>query len=325
MTYRVTEEDFESLWSEWVDLLPNGNFQTLFLTPTWQSVWWQELSGGADLTLLGIRQDNRLIGIAPFMRCEETLSFLGDTDLWDYHDFIVAQGSEGAFYSILLEYLKTQKWSRVELASIPKYSPTLTHIPEMARKQGLTVEIIEEDVSPGIILPETWEAYLEMLSKKDRHELRRKLRRLDNQTDHKSYTVSGTSISGALDDFFQLMRASRQDKKIFLNPERERFFRRMVDAVAKVGALKLFFMEITGERVAGALCFNYGNSLSLYNSGYNPVYSALSVGLLLNALCLKEAIEDGVRYFDFMRGAEAYKYHLGARDVQLHHMVIHPH
>jgi len=84
-------------------------------------------------------------------------------------------------------------------------------------------------------------------------------------------------------------------------------------------------MEITGERVAGALCFNYGNSLSLYNSGYNPVYSALSVGLLLNALCLKEAIEDGVRYFDFMRGAEAYKYHLGARDVQLHHMVIHPH
>ena len=60
----------------------------------------------------------------------------------------------------------------------------------------------------------------------------------------------------------------------------------------------------------------------LYNSGYDPDYSKLSVGLLLKALCLKEAIEDGKEYLDFLRGKEPYKYDLGAKDVQLYQVIL---
>jgi CelD/BcsL family acetyltransferase involved in cellulose biosynthesis len=55
----------------------------------------------------------------------------------------------------------------------------------------------------------------------------------------------------------------------------------------------------------------------LYNSAYDPQYSSLSVGVLSKALNIKDSIERGKKRFDFLKGAEQYKYHLGGREVQL--------
>ena len=272
---------------------------------------------------MAVRDGEELVGIAPLMQEGDALSFLGDTDLWDHHDFIVAEGREAEFYQALLEHLDGQPWQRLDLTSIREGSATLEHLPRLAEGHGCKVEVSEEDTSPGVALPEAWDSYLMNLSKKDRHELRRKFRRLDGQSSYRSYSVNGTaSVSSALDDFFELMRRSRQDKAIFLSPEKESFFRHMAEEVVRIGALKLFFMELDGERVASALCFDYGNALLLYNSGYDPAYAKLSVGLLLKALCLRGAIEEGKEYFDFLRGREPYKYDLGAKDVGLYHLVL---
>jgi CelD/BcsL family acetyltransferase involved in cellulose biosynthesis len=52
----------------------------------------------------------------------------------------------------------------------------------------------------------------------------------------------------------------------------------------------------------------------LYNSGYDPAFSQASVGIVSKAMALQSAIADGARAFDFLRGAEPYKYDLGGRD-----------
>ena len=123
-------------------------------------------------------------------------------------------------------------------------------------------------------------------------------------------------------DFITLMRQSREDKDVYMTPERERFFYRIAERTAQLGALRLFFLELDGKPVATTLCFDYGTSRLLYNSGYDPAYSYYSVGLLLNALALRHAIEQGKRYFDFMRGPEPYKYDLGGHDRILYRMVV---
>ncbi|MEE8347693.1 MAG: GNAT family N-acetyltransferase, partial [Dehalococcoidia bacterium] len=60
----------------------------------------------------------------------------------------------------------------------------------------------------------------------------------------------------------------------------------------------------------------------LYNSGYNPDYAYLSVGLLSKALALRKAIEEGRSRFDFLRGPEPYKYDLVARDVAVYRCTV---
>ena len=322
MALVTAREDFKKLWPEWEELLAQCTSRRVFQTPTWHHLWWKEMGNGAELQLTSFREDGVLVGLAPLMAHNGSLSFLGDTDLWDYHDFVIAPGKESEFFSTLFATIKDQPWSEFTLASIPEDSSCLEYLPDLSKDSGYSFEKAAEDVAPGVALPATWDEYLASLSKKDRHELRRKLRRLENQTNFKWYAADANTLDESLGDFFTLMRKSRQDKAEFLTEEREEFFRRMMAKMVEKGALRLFFMEINGERVASAICFDYGTTRFLYNSGYDPSYYQLSVGLLLNALCLREAIEEGMGYFDFLRGDEPYKYDLGAKDVILYKLGI---
>jgi CelD/BcsL family acetyltransferase involved in cellulose biosynthesis len=82
------------------------------------------------------------------------------------------------------------------------------------------------------------------------------------------------------------------------------------------------FLELDGERVAATMSFDYDGRRLLYNSGYRLEHAPLAVGLMLNALCIKDAIERGLTYFDFLRGPEPYKYHLGGMDIGLHRLIV---
>ncbi len=86
--------------------------------------------------------------------------------------------------------------------------------------------------------------------------------------------------------------------------------------------MELFFLTLGGVRAAAVLCFCGSEESLLYNSGYDPSYAYLSVGLLSKALALRKAIEEGKTRFDFLRGAEPYKYDLGARDVPVYRVAV---
>jgi CelD/BcsL family acetyltransferase involved in cellulose biosynthesis len=257
------------------------------------------------------------------MRQGNTLSFLGEKDLFDYHDFLVPRGKEGLFYPALVEHLASRPWDQVRLFSIPEGSPTLSHLPPLAESRGWRCQVTQEDVAPGLELPQTWDQYLMSLSKKDRHELRRKLRRMAGlgQPAHR-VCETGRDVAASIEAFLTLMRESRKEKHRFLTPEREGFFRAVAAALAAQGVLHLHLLELGGRQAAAVLCFDYRESRLLYNSGYDTAYGALSAGLLLKAECLREAIEKGLSYYDFLRGAEPYKYDLGARDRLLYSITL---
>ena len=48
----------------------------------------------------------------------------------------------------------------------------------------------------------------------------------------------------------------------------------------------------------------------------------LSVGLINKAYAIREAIEAGRRRFDFLKGAERYKYSLGGQDRAIYRIVV---
>ena len=318
-------ESFEEIEEGWQELLSQGSQDTVFVRPQWQSIWWGEFGAGAEILLLCLPGEKGPAGIAPLMRRDGRITLVGDGDLFDYNDILVPPGAEERFYAALLDYLEGEKWDALELLPLRADSPSLTYLADMARARGYSVEVDPHDVSPGIPLPDDWEQYLQELSKKDRHELRRKLRRLASAGEQRWYNCSDPeSVENGMDDFLSLLRISRDEKRRFLTPEREQFFRKVILKMATMGLARLFFMDLGGQRVASALCFDCGSSRMLYNSGYNPEYSYYSVGLLLKALCLKDAISEGCRYFDFLRGDEAYKYDLGGKDRVVYRMVVRP-
>ena len=314
---------FQDIRAEWENLLSISPMNSLFLTPQWQEVWWETFGDGRGMAGFYVCNDDGVAAIASLSRSGDTLSFMGNQDTFDYNDFMVSPGYEAAFFDILLRCLDDQSCDTLELWSLIETSPTLTYLPDMARKRGYQVVVEKEDVTSGIELPGTWDDYLAVLTKKDRHELRRKFRRLDSSLNWSWYCiVDQEQVAEKLGEFISLMRQSRADKDQYLTLEREQFFQRITQRMAQLGSLKLFFMEVEGQAVAASLCFDYASSRLLYNSGYNPEFGYYSVGLLLNALCLKQAIEQGSAYFDFLRGTEPYKHHLGGQRRDLYQMVV---
>ena len=314
---------FQDIREEWESLLSISPMNSLFLTPQWQEVWWETFGNGRGMAGFYLRNDDGVAAIASLSRSGDTLSFMGNQDTFDYNDFMVSPGYEAVFFDLLLRSLEDQSCNALELWSLVETSPTLTYLPDMARERGYEVVVEKEDVTSGIELPTTWDDYLAVLSKKDRHELRRKFRRLDSSVNWSWYSiVDQGQVADRLGEFISLMRQSRADKDEYMTLERELFFQRITQRMAQQGALKLFFLEVDGQAVATSLCFDYASSRLLYNSGYNPEFGYYSVGLLLNALCLKEAIEQGKSYFDFLRGPEPYKQHLGGQQRNLYQMVV---
>ena len=323
MAVIVKAENFDDIESSWLEILSHSSGNTIFINPAWQKLWWSRFGRNADLRIISFSEDDKIIGIAPIMLKDGVLSFLGDTDLFDYHDFIVRTGYEEDFYDSLWAYVLPLEWTEIVLKSVREGSPIFEHLGRLADDEHFVKEIKQEDVSPFTPLCDSWDDYLLTLRKKDRHELRRKLRRLERENTSAQYVyVEPDQIDASLPDFFRLMRASSGEKNDFLTEEREMFFRDMVATLSSLGMLRLYFLEVDLNRVAACICFDYDGQYLLYNSGYDPEYSSLSVGLLNKALCLKDAIEEGKYSFDFLRGTERYKYNLGAQDQLVYEMIV---
>jgi len=323
MEYSIVLESFASLETAWDELLSASTNSHIFLTPQWQTAWWQAFGNGNQLLLLSIRRNAELVGIAPLRRQQERISFIGSSDVCDYMDFVARQGQEVAIFSQLLDYLEPMDWNSIDLESLLPHSLALSHFAPLAQQRGYLVEVTKEDVSPQLVLPSSWEEYLSQLKRKDRHELRRKLRRLDQTKSTRFYTITEKrQLYQDLADFFRLFELSVGEKAGFMTDQMRGFFEAMANSLAEKGYMKLSFLEMGGIRVASVICFDYENDLYLYNSGYDPAYASLSVGLLLKVFCLREGIVEGKRRFDFLRGAEPYKYDLGAQDVPIYRCVI---
>jgi CelD/BcsL family acetyltransferase involved in cellulose biosynthesis len=309
-------ESFDALAPEWSSLLARCSCDTIFLTADWQQTWWK-LAGEGELSLITVRAGQELVGIAPMVRAGNKWGFAGGVEVADFLDVIAAASHEESVACAVLDFLGRAGGS-VDLRNLRPDSLCATVILEKARSRGISAVIEPEDVSPKVDLPEDWESYLQLLSKKDRHELRRKMRRLLSAGDVLYYVANDSSTRAAdVADFLRLHRLSADEKAEFMTPRMERFFRGLVDEFGPRGWLRLYFLEIDHIRVASVILFDYGGKFLLYNSGYDPAFSHLSVGLLLKAFCLRDAIDEGRRVFDFLQGNEPYKYDLGGRDVPI--------
>ncbi len=318
MSCSVTQESFNSLLLLRDNDIPARNWEPLFISPAWLNVWWSVFGSGRELYLTSVREGDNVIGIAPLMIEYKTASIIGSADVCDYLDFIVVQGRYQDFFNAVIDDLKQKGIKQLNLESLRPDSRVLTGLADVAINRRCEVVMTPSEVSLEMKLPNSWDEYLMILNSKQRHEVRRKLRRLEEAGEFKYRSVSDTaSVINLLDTFLKMFTESRDEKADFLSEKRELFFRSMIESMANAGILKLGILEIETIPAAMILYFDYNDNIYLYNSGFDKEYISLSVGLLSKILCIKDSIESGKKVFDFLKGNEVYKSRLGGHETQL--------
>ena len=338
-TLYPSPEAFTTLASEWNPLLHQTASDTPFLTLEYQRTWWQHFGGDNPLRLYAFRdQGGVLRGLAPLFvgrsSGQRKLYLVGcaeirdELDVSDYLDLIAAPGCEQPVCNALLDAIvqpDAPAWDAIELRDLPANSPTLDILSALAQARGWHVEKTAPAVCPVVHLPDTWEGYLGLLDKKERHELRRKIRRAEQFEDPVTLAITSdeAALDADLDAFIELMIKSRRDKADFMTGTMRSFFHTIGHAAQAAGWLQLSFIQVGGVNAAAYLNFDYQGRLLVYNSGLDPLnFQSLSPGIVLMGWLIQRAIESKHAVFDFLRGDEDYKYRLGGQDTPVYTLYI---
>lgn len=304
---------------EWEGVLSRSLRPSPFLSPSFLLPWAETFAAGLPQRFARWEQGGKAEGFLFLSRCAGCggWELLGGEQVSDSLDALVAAGSEGKFWT---EVLRASRELLAEgplrLQNLVEGSPSLSLLPGLCGELGIDCRLEETDRSPFIPLPESFDLYLEQLGKKERHELRRKLRRAATASPGLSFRVTGSQEELARDfpSFVALHRRSHPEKQEFMDDRMAGFFRKVADRFLSSGQLRLAFLRGPGGDIASAFQIEYNGTLLLYNSGFDPAGAGISPGLVLLARCVEEAIGRGLREYDFLRGRERYKYDLGGRD-----------
>lgn len=193
-------------------------------------------------------------------------------------------------------------------------------IGEAFRAAGRSVEVIEDDLTAVVDLPDSFEGWLDSLGKKERHETRRKRRRYEDLVGPvvvREFRGPGERF----DEFVDLHRTSAGDKGTFMTDPMAAYF---ADLLSVAGWSIRALVTPGGTMAAAGFGASDADGYYLYNSAFDASLGSASPGVVLVAALIEDAIDRGLAHFDFLKGDEAYKFRLGAAPRPLGRVVVAP-
>ena len=326
--------DFDRLtaWASDWDRLASGN---PFRSWAWMSTWWRHYGATSPakrwprLYVLAVFDEaERLCGIAPWYadRCPirgRILRFLGTGEVCsEYLGVLAAPDCQQAVAESLAAWLgqvpsRHDRWDLLELTAVDAEDQATGLLVESLRARACLVHSRPGPSCWRIDLPETWEAYLRMLSANHRKRIRNAENRLIRSGRAVFHLVRRPAD---LPHAQQMLIALHQQRRqmlgqpgCFASERFTAFHREVMAQLLPLGQLQLYWIEIDGTPAVAEYFLTGGGVVYAYQNGIAPDRMHLSPGQLGNMMGIRHALGSGCRALDFLRGDEAYKAHWRAR------------
>ena len=311
---------FQHLRNEWSELVNLSSEATIFQTCEWQDAWWRYFGQRKQLRILVVRENGCVVGIAPlyvsshFRTPFRRLAFVG-CGVSDYLTPIVANHCAEEVATDLLHYLVDHfhGWDLADLQQIAPDSTWLRMAAEFNRgRQAPPFTTQEMEPCPYLSLTSRWEEVIGKFGKKLRSNIgyyERLLYRTYQDVDLSLH--QGGDIGPVMNEMFSLHQRRWRSRWLpgVLGSARTRAFHQLVAGrFAESGWLRLHTLLLDGRVAAALYCFQYRDRYYYYLGGFDPGLARLSLGTVLTAAAIKQAVSESCRTFDFLRGRESYKY-----------------
>lgn len=309
---------------EWARLLATNPTASAFSDRSVHEAWWIAYGSEAtDISLAVFNETNAVVAYLPLMLRPDGVRYLGATYHIDYATVLVdlndaARAAEASAALVTHLLADTAALDLRRLRRADRAHELFMNA--LAANTARTATTTVEEPAPAIDLTNitTFDEHLERIDKKDRHEIRRKVRRGEG---------AGVTISAkqhAVDDlaeFIKLHRARWGHHGLFTDDEkgaRDETFMRELFARAPEGLITIIVARnLEFGAFAAGLFLRDECGLRYWNAGGELAARSLSPGILLFAHGLQMAIAERKQVFDFLRGNESYKYEVGATDVDV--------
>ncbi|KMQ50186.1 group 1 glycosyl transferase [Chitinispirillum alkaliphilum] len=312
----VTE--LHAIHSQWLDLYSKLADATPFLRPEWIINWWK-VFGNDNLRGVAFKDvQGKLRGLALFFIYDSnygrTLSLVG-SGISDYSDILIEQECDrGVISSHLADYIRSirSQWDICDFQQLRDSSLLLTKANSLSTRR--LVSII--DVCPVLKLPEKASELIPMLrSKKLRRNIRTGIKKVEKHGELKVEKANDQTVDSFLDDIISLHSfrwEMKEEAGIFSEKRVREFHRLAARELIKSGALHLYRFSLNGRLCAAYYILSHREKSFGYIGGFDPMLTDLSLGSVCLYRIISDLIDSKIRLFDFLRGAENYKYSWGA-------------
>ena len=303
-------EHLERFAPRWEALWRADANATPFQSPQWLLPWWKHF--GSDTPhVIASSTNGELDALAPLyiLRDEDSGESLGlflGTGNSDYLD-LLGDASQ------LIEPITRADCQLWDLQQLRPSSGLLG----VALPEGWSDNVEDQDPCPVLSIDNAGDELGNLLSTHARKKLRYFRRSLEREGDVRYESATAESLDTLLDALYEL-HAARWQKRglpgVLADEVTQSFHREVARRMLDAGALRMYAVRVN-ERIAGVFYgFAHQGTVYYYLSGYDPALEKLSIGNILVAHAIEDAVRDGATTFDFLRGAEEYKYAWGAKD-----------
>jgi CelD/BcsL family acetyltransferase involved in cellulose biosynthesis len=315
--------ELDGLREEWDRLAQTDRSVGLFRSHAWHRSWFEHVAPDAVPQVVTFRDGGgELVGLAPLCRWVYSDRWLRLPALCmsgreqvsgDFLDVLFSPGAEECVLDQLEEHLDTHfgRGGLLVLGECPWGSPTERRVLRWAAARGFASHRQQIRNCPFIELPETFEAYLGGLSKKLRKSIRRGMKHLEEEFHCDVERLRGAEVAPRLGELVRLhkLRWEREGQTgNFARPGMAAFVEAFVRDPGPA-APELYLMLADGVAVAALLVFRWLDASLFYMGGWDPGFAgaAHSPSQALVVRSIADAIEDGLKSYEFLQGDEEYK------------------
>jgi CelD/BcsL family acetyltransferase involved in cellulose biosynthesis/ribosomal protein S18 acetylase RimI-like enzyme len=304
-----------------------------FSAEVWWDAWWKHLRPpGTELFLLTISRGGQLLGLAPWYTRRSraygrVVRFLADSACSDYMTIPTARDCEDEVRSELARWIAAEagrSWDMFILTGISAADTLMGPLADEVRQHDILLDQRAIGNTWRVALPQTWDEYVELFSKRDRYRLRRvKREMLDSGRAVVRRVTSRVDFERGYEIQYRLRNLrcdSQGEESCFADLRFTAFLREASRRFLERGQLRLQWMEVDGQPIAFDSSFVDQGGVYLYQTAFDPEKADLGPGRLHLQASIAQAIEEGHRFFDFLRGDEPYKHHFRATAIPLFEM-----
>ncbi len=309
-------EDVQGLRDDWERLASGGG--NVFGTWEWNELWWRHYGRGRTARVAVYRNaGGETAAIVPLFlwsrRPLRILRLLGH----GHGDRLgpICRDSDAA---------TAEEALRLALAAEP-HDVFVGDWVAGARDWGRALggRVVRRTGYPILQLPDSWPAFLRLLSPRLRKSARNRRNRLEREHEVEYRYAAPATLEDDLDTAFRLHGARfGEHGRCNYCDEHERFQREFAAVALKRGWLRLLFLEADGEPVSFEHGFVFDDAYYAYQAGRDPAWDRHSVGTLLELETIRRAVDAGVAEYRFLGGDEGYKYRFPTQDPRLETVAV---
>jgi CelD/BcsL family acetyltransferase involved in cellulose biosynthesis len=316
--------DLAGIASDWDALAACHSRDGFFRTPSWYGAWMKHIRPDAEPFIITVRDaGGSIVGLAPLCRLKyrdlgfhiTALAFGGrEVVSGDFLDFLAVPEQRPAVLSSMLEFLWDARsdWGLLVLGELTNNSDSLAAVEAAAQRHGCAIRLQEERTCPYIALPRSFDEYLDTLGSSSRYHIRRRIRDVEKKGAHVEIHSEPVAVVKHLDAMVEMHLARWRKDNLpgtFGRPGFVSFLREVCTDPPAGSSSRLYMLMCNGAPAAGLLAFHFGESVLYYQAGWDPgsPVASLSPGAVVMAASVRDAIESGFRYYEFLRGDEDYK------------------